>query len=122
MNPPLSSPSTDRPQEADWNRIATSPRFQHLLAVKKIFILPAFLFFVAYYLLLPVLVGYAPRLMSMRVFGTVTLAYFFALSQFVVGWIIAWMYLKASDRFDKLVDDVLEHDSSEHGTRTPGAR
>jgi uncharacterized membrane protein (DUF485 family) len=59
MNPPLSRRSTHRPKEADWNRIATSPRFQHLLAIKKIFIVPAFLFFVVYYLLLPVLVGYA---------------------------------------------------------------
>jgi len=122
MNPPLSSPSTDRPQEADWNRIATSSRFQHLLAIKKLFIVPAFLFFVAYYLLLPILVGYAPRLMSTRVVGTVTVAYLFALSQFVVGWAIAWMYLKASNRFDKLVDDVIEHDSSEHEEQPRGAR
>jgi uncharacterized membrane protein (DUF485 family) len=122
MNPPSSRTSTHRPQEADWNRIATSPRFQHLLAIKKTFIVPAFLFFVAYYLLLPILLGYAPRLMSTRVVGTVTVAYLFALSQFVVGWVIAWMYLKASNRFDKLVDHVLEQDSSEQETRTPGAR
>jgi len=112
MNPSLREPSTRHPQEADWNRIAASPGFQHLLAIKKIFIVPAFLFFIVYYLLLPILVGYAPRLMSTRIVGTVTLAYLFALSQFVVGWIIAWMYLKASSRFDKFVDDVLEQDSS----------
>jgi uncharacterized membrane protein (DUF485 family) len=59
--------------------------------------------------------------MSTRVFGTVTVAYLFALSQFVVGWAIAWMYLKASNRFDKLVDDVLEHDSPEQEAQIPGA-
>ncbi len=115
-------PSTQRLQEADWNRIATSPRFRHLLAIKKMFILPAFLFFIVYYLLLPVLVGYAPRLMSTRVVGTVTVAYLFALSQFVVGWVIAWMYLKAASRFDKLVDDLLGQDSPGQEAATRRAR
>ena len=93
--------------EIQWSRIAASARFQHLLAVKKVFIVPAFVFFLAYYLLLPILVGYAPRLMSTRVLGTVTLAYLYALSQFIVGWIIALLYLKTSSRFDALIRDVI---------------
>jgi uncharacterized membrane protein (DUF485 family) len=113
MHQSLSGSSQGRPQEADWNRIANSPRFQHLLAIKKVFIVPAFVFFLAYYLLLPILLGYAPGLMSTRVVGTVTLAYLFALSQFVVGWSIAWLYLKASRRFDKLVNDVLREDEAQ---------
>jgi uncharacterized membrane protein (DUF485 family) len=119
--------SRSRPSEADWNRIATSGRFQHLLSVKKMFIVPAFVFFLAYYLLLPILVGYAPRLMSTRVFGAVTLAYLFALSQFAVGWMIAVLYLKASSRFDRLVKDLLEQSPPEqdlpiHRESLPGGR
>jgi len=102
-----------QPDEAEWNRIAASAEFQHLLAIKKVFIVPAFVFFLAYYLLLPILLGYAPRLMSTRIVGTVTIAYLFALSQFVVGWTIAWLYLKASSRFDKLIKDVIEKDMTE---------
>ena len=115
-------PSTSRPQEADWNRVAASPRFQHLLAIKKIFIVPTFLLFVAYYLSLPILAGYAPRFMSKRIVGTVTVAYLFALSQFVVGWVIACLYLKASNRFDKLVDETLRQDASEQKAHTRGPR
>ena len=58
------------PDHAEWDRIATSAQFQELLARKKAFIFPVFLFFLVYYLLLPILVGWAPRLMSNRVFGT----------------------------------------------------
>src|SRR5271154_6120189 len=117
MNPlPESGPSR-RPNEAEWNRVAHSAQFRHLLAVKRTFIIPAFVFFLAYYLLLPVLVGYAPRLMSASVVGTVTVAYLFALSQFVVGWTIAWLYLRASCRFDKLVKDLLEHEGHIRGGR-----
>jgi uncharacterized membrane protein (DUF485 family) len=107
MNPASKQSSQNGPDRAEWDRIATSAQFQNLLARKKAFIIPAFLFFLVYYLLLPVLVGYAPTLMSTPVFGTVTLAYLFALSQFAVGWAIAGLYLKASARFDKLIEDLL---------------
>ncbi len=108
MSSPTDASSKRHPDEADWNRIAHSRRFQHLLAVKKRFIVPAFLFFLGYYLLLPILIGYAPRLMSTKIFGAVTAAYVFALSQFVVGWTIAWLYLRAASRFDTLVKEVLD--------------
>jgi uncharacterized membrane protein (DUF485 family) len=122
MNPlPESGPSR-RSNEAEWNRVANSAEFRHLLAVKRIFIIPTFVFFLAYYLLLPVLVGYAPRLMSARVVGTVTVAYLFALSQFVVGWTIACLYLKASSRFDELVKDVLTQNGFEQEDNSRGLK
>ena len=39
------------------------------MATKKIFIVPAFMFFVVYYFALPVLVGYAPQFMSTKVWA-----------------------------------------------------
>jgi uncharacterized membrane protein (DUF485 family) len=94
--------------EAEWNRIATSAQFRDLVATRKRFIVPVFLSFLGYYFLLPILVGYAPQLMSTRIFGFVTLAYLFALSQFVVGWTIAWLYLRVSSKFDRLVEEMLD--------------
>ena len=87
--------------------IASSKPFRHLLAIKKTFIIPAFLIFLVHYFALAVLVGYAPKLASTRVIGTVTIAYLFALSQFVVGWIIAALYLVAASKFDALSEDIL---------------
>jgi uncharacterized membrane protein (DUF485 family) len=100
--------------EAEWTRIAASGRFQHLLAVKKAFIVPAFVFFLGYYLLLPILVGYAPKLMSIKVLGSVTLAYLYALSQFVVGGVIAVLYLRAASRFDELIRDLIDNEALAH--------
>jgi uncharacterized membrane protein (DUF485 family) len=117
MNPPEESKSSHPLDEVEWTRIANSAQFRQLLAVKRSFIIPVFVFFLAYYLLLPVLVGYAPRLMSARVVGTVTVAYLFALSQFVAGWTIAWLYLRASSRFDKLVKDLLDREGDMRGER-----
>ena len=91
-----------------WDRIAASKEFQDLMATKRAFIMPAFVFFVVYYFALPVLVGYAPELMSRKVVGQVNLAYLFALSQFFVAWLIAWLYVKAANSFDRRSQDIVE--------------
>jgi uncharacterized membrane protein (DUF485 family) len=69
----------------------------------------ATVFFVSYYFALPVLVGYAPELMSTPVWGPVNIAYLFALSQFFVAWGIAWLYVRAANRFDEMGRNVLRH-------------
>jgi len=93
--------------QSTWDKIAASKGFQDLMATKKTFIVPAFIFFVLYYFALPVLVGYAPHFMSTKV-GMVNLAYLFALSQFFVAWIIAALYVRAANNFDRLAKDILD--------------
>ncbi len=93
--------------QSTWDNIAESREFQDLMATKRIFIVPAFIFFLVYYFALPVLVGYAPQFMSTKVVGPVNLAYLFALSQFFVAWIIAALYVKAAGNFDRLAKDIL---------------
>ncbi len=96
------------PCQSVWDRIAASREFQDLMATKKTFIVPAFIFFLVYYFALPVLVGYAPTFMATKVIGQVNLAYLFALSQFFVAWIIAALYMRAADNFDRLAKDILD--------------
>jgi uncharacterized membrane protein (DUF485 family) len=94
--------------QSEWDRIAETREFKDLMATKKVFIVPAFVFFVVYYFLLPVLVGYAPQFMATKVIGVVNLAYLFALSQFFMAWTIAWLYVKAAGDFDRLANDIVE--------------
>ena len=102
----VTQPKQYRASKSTWDEIAASRPFQDLMATKKIFIVPAFIFFVIYYFALPVLVGYAPQFMSTKI-GFVNLAYLFALSQFFVAWIIAGLYVKAANNFDRLAKDIL---------------
>ncbi|MBK7601486.1 MAG: DUF485 domain-containing protein [Acidobacteria bacterium] len=81
--------------------------FRELVAAKRRFIIPATIFFIAYYFALPVLVGYAPQFMARRVFGVVNIAYLFALSQFFMAWAIAAAYVRAAGRFDKMGKNIL---------------
>lgn len=94
-------------QAADWDKIAAMEEFRALLKAKLKFIAPATLFFAVYYFALPVLVGYAPALMEKKIFGAVNLAYLFALSQFVMAWVVAALYVRAAGRFDKMADAIL---------------
>ena len=105
-------------QQSEWDRIAGTQEFKDLMATKKMFIVPAFVFFIVYYFLLPVLVGYAPQFMATKVIGVVNLAYLFALSQFFMAWIIAWLYVKAAGDFDKLAKDIIE--KAESQAQSPG--
>jgi uncharacterized membrane protein (DUF485 family) len=99
---------SDQTGQTIWDRVAESHEFRDLMATKKIFIVPAFIFFLVYYFLLPVLVGYAPQFMAQKVWGNVNLAYLFALSQFFMAWIIAGLYVRASDDFDEISKDIID--------------
>jgi uncharacterized membrane protein (DUF485 family) len=104
-------PDATKPDEngqSVWDRVAASREFRELMATKKIFIIPAFIFFLVYYFLLPILVGYAPQFMSTKVWGNVNLAYLFALSQFFMAWTIAGLYVRAADNFDEISKDLIE--------------
>ena len=92
----------------DWSRVTQLPEFRSMVRAKLRFIIPATLFFVVYYFALPVLVGYAPGLMSKKILGLVNLAYVFALSQFFMAWIIAALYVRAAAKFDKMEHRVIE--------------
>src|SRR5215467_9035961 len=98
----------DQTGQTIWYRVADSHEFKDLMATKRIFIVPAFIFFLVYYFLLPVLVGYAPQFMAQKIWGNVNLAYLFALSQFFMAWIIAGLYVRAGDNFDEISKDIID--------------
>jgi uncharacterized membrane protein (DUF485 family) len=91
-----------------WDRVEEMEEFRLLILAKKEFVIPATIFFVVYYFLLPVLVGYAPGLMTHKVWGPLNVAYLFALSQFFMAWGVAVAYVAAAKKFDKFGDHILE--------------
>jgi uncharacterized membrane protein (DUF485 family) len=95
----------------DWEKIAARPEFQALLHRKARFIVPACIFFIVYYFALPALVGYARPFMEKRV-GPVNIAYLFALSQFFMAWIIAALYVRAANNFDRDAKAILDDSPS----------
>lgn len=91
----------------DWAALAATPAFADLMRQKKRFILRATVFFIVYYFALPILVGYFPEMMSRRVIGPVNIAYLFALSQFVMAWGMAWLYVRKAAHFDAAARKII---------------
>ena len=112
-DPPAAAPETvavdDHSNAGIWDEIAAKPEFNGLLARKARFIIPMCVFFLIYYFALPLLVGLAPDLMAKKVWGTVNVAYVFALSQFFMTWIVAIVYAKVAGRFDDHAHELIRH-------------
>ncbi|MGE4089221.1 MAG: DUF485 domain-containing protein [Candidatus Binatia bacterium] len=105
--PPHEQTADDDVDVVNWEHVAAMHEFKTLLVAKRKFIVPATIFFIIYYFALPILVGYAPRLMEQKVLGAINLAYLFALSQFFMAWILAAWYLRAAGRFDTMAQGIM---------------
>jgi uncharacterized membrane protein (DUF485 family) len=92
----------------NWDELEAKPEFRSLLGRKARFIVSATIFFMSYYLALPILVGYFPDLMKKQVLGKVNIAYIFALSQFLMAWIVAFIYVRKASRWDKEAAEVIK--------------
>jgi uncharacterized membrane protein (DUF485 family) len=91
----------------DWEAIIRDPRFQSLHRRKTAFLWSLMAFSVIYYFLLPVGAAYFQELFRIRVWGVINVGLLFALSEFAVAWIIAWIYArKASRDFDQLAAQI----------------
>src|SRR3954453_4286519 len=88
----------DGRQETDWAAVERSPEFRELVARRRRFVLPATVFFLVWYFGFIVLAGYAEDFMGKSVYEGLTVGYVLALSQFVMVWVLGWMYLRRADR------------------------
>jgi uncharacterized membrane protein (DUF485 family) len=107
--------------ELDWEAVERSPEFRELIKRKKAFVIPATIFFLTWYFGFIILAGYAPDFMGDEFLTDgLTVGYVLALSQFVMTWVLGWLYLRKADRtFDPLAERArqaaLGHATAGHG-------
>jgi uncharacterized membrane protein (DUF485 family) len=105
----------------DWESIEHSPEFQELVRKRRSFVVPATIFFLAYYMGFILLCGYAQDFMAESVYQGLTVGYCLALTQFVMVFVLGILYLRKADRdYDPLAMRVV--DLAEQGAVEPGAR
>jgi uncharacterized membrane protein (DUF485 family) len=106
MSAPGGGASADGRPEHDWEAIERSPEFRELVSKKRAFVIPATIFFLTWYLGFIVLAGYAPDFMGSEfLVDGLTVGYVLALSQFLMTFVLGWMYLRKADReFDPLAE------------------
>ena len=94
-------------EQVHWEGLEQTPEFKELVRARWRFVAPATVFFLAYYFALPLSNGLFPNVMRTEIIGHINLAYFFALSQFFVAWLLAYFYIRKATRvFDPLAEKV----------------
>lgn len=92
----------------NWSQIEADPRFQDLHRKKSAFLWGLMIFSVIYYFLLPIGAAYFQSLFKQQVWGPVNIGILFAMSEFVVAWLIAFVYSrKANAVFDAMTRDII---------------
>jgi uncharacterized membrane protein (DUF485 family) len=109
-------------QDVDWEAVEHTPEFQELVASRRRFVIPATIFFMAWYLGFVALCGYAEDFMAESVYEGLTVGYCLALTQFVMVAVLGMMYLRrAQNVFDPLADKVAEMVEHREGRFAKGA-
>jgi uncharacterized membrane protein (DUF485 family) len=102
----------------DWVGIDNDPQFQQLHLRKSRFLWSLMIFSVVYYFLLPVGAAYFTDLFKVKVWGPVNFGILFALSEFIVAWLIAYFYARtASRKFDPMAEEIVRKASSIGGSK-----
>jgi uncharacterized membrane protein (DUF485 family) len=110
---PSRSPTTGRMTAEEavsaTEAVGKDPEMVELEHRHQRFVWPVTIFFLVYYLALPILAGTARDLMGTKLFGQFTFGYLFALSQFLMAFVVAWVYARwAARRMDPLAKDLRE--------------
>jgi len=109
--------------DVDWKAIEASSEFRELIRRKRRFVVPATIFFLAWYLGFILLAGYAPGFMGESVYEGLTIGYMLAITQFVMVWGLAGWYLrKAGREFDPLERKAVENIARMPLGEEPGSR
>ena len=110
---PSRSPTTGRMSTEEavtaTEAVGKDPEMVELEHRHSRFVWPATIFFLIYYMALNILAGTSPGLMGRKLVGEFTFGYLFALSQFVMAFVVAWVYSRwAASRIDPLATDLRE--------------
>jgi uncharacterized membrane protein (DUF485 family) len=94
----------------DWEAAERSPEFRELIKRRRAFVVPATIFFLAWFFGFILLTAYAPDFMGEEfLVDGLTVGYVFALTQFIMVWGLAAWYLRRSDRvFDPLAEKAAQ--------------
>ena len=92
----------------DWDKVIADPRFQSLHRRKQGFLTGLMVFSVVFYFLLPIGAAYFPELFRVKLWGPLNVGIVFALTEFVVAWVIAFYYSRRANReFDAMARDLI---------------
>lgn len=95
-------------EEVNYTEVVQSEEFQSLLERKRKFIVPMSIFFLSFFIALPIMTSYS-TVLNTSAFGDITWAWIFAFAQFVMTWALCMLYNKKAESFDKAAEKILQN-------------
>jgi uncharacterized membrane protein (DUF485 family) len=93
---------------SEWDALAKDPEFVALLRARRRFTVPSTIFFLVFYLALPVGVAVAPEFMNRPVLESLTVANLYGFAQFVVALILLAVYMRKARAFDSRAQALVD--------------
>jgi uncharacterized membrane protein (DUF485 family) len=97
---------------AEWERVEQTSAFQELMQKKKAFLIPTVIFFLVFYMVMPVL-GEFTTILDGQAIGALNWAYVYGFAQFVMVWILCHLYINQAKKWDNLIEEAREEASEE---------
>lgn len=91
--------------------ISESKEFKALKKRKVKFILPITIFFLLFYISLPILTSYT-TILNEPAIGDITWVWILALAQFIMTWTLCMIYVSKANGFDKDAEKIMEKEKA----------
>ncbi|WNS76659.1 DUF485 domain-containing protein [Bacillus sp. DTU_2020_1000418_1_SI_GHA_SEK_038] len=93
-------------KSVDYVKVESSQQFKQFLSKKNKFLVPMTVFFMIFYFLLPIFTSYTTFLNTPAI-GDISWTWIFAVSQFVMVWVLSAIYVKKAGSFDKEAEQII---------------
>ena len=95
-------------REIDYQKVTESADFKALMKKKKRFLVPTSIFFLLFYISLPVLTSFTTVLEGEAI-GSITWTWVYSFLQFVMTWVLCMVYVNRSSKYDKMAQKIVEN-------------
>ena len=95
----------DSHRNDEWVAVERTSAFQEYSRKRKAFLIPATIFFLLFFMGLPLLAAFTTVLNGKAV-GPLTWAYIYGIAQFAMTWILMHVYVSQANKWDDLVEQA----------------
>ncbi|WP_443136969.1 DUF485 domain-containing protein [Lysinibacillus sp. JNUCC 51] len=100
----------------DYDAIANQESFKALVRKKKSFLWSMTVFFLAAYMLLPILTSYT-KVLHQKAFGEITWVWVYSAGLFIMTWFLCHLYVAKANSFDKEAKAIIAEYENGGGRR-----
>ncbi|PJO44638.1 DUF485 domain-containing protein [Lysinibacillus xylanilyticus] len=100
----------------DYDAIANQESFKALVRKKKSFLWSMTVFFLAAYMLLPILTSYT-KVLHQKAFGEITCVWVYSAGLFIMTWCLCHLYVAKANSFDKEAKAIIAEYENGGGSR-----